>query len=288
MDSLKFKKLASEIKEVYNCCIFDNYNYDYFEVTNSKISNLYSLTKNIVSLCIGILIDQGKLNIKDDISKFFIDEYENAVSYSGTTVEDVLMQVTGIERGFLDIDAEDPKTFPSDDYLKIIFDRGLCYKDKKHFVYSDSNYYLLGRLVGKISGVSLDKFIEENIFKPLEIKNYDFQYCPMGYQMGATGVFLNSIDVCKIASIFMYEGKYKDKVIVSKKYIDEAKKVKVIVDENTGYGYSIWINRNSNLRHGSGMWGQMFVIRDDKIYCFLSLDKEGKTAPLITELLKGE
>lgn len=45
MDSLKFKKLASEIKEVYNCCIFDNYNYDYFEVTNSKISNLYSLTK---------------------------------------------------------------------------------------------------------------------------------------------------------------------------------------------------------------------------------------------------
>ena len=121
MDSLKFKKLASEIKEVYNCCIFDNYNYDYFEVTNSKISNLYSLTKNIVSLCIGILIDQGKLNIKDDISKFFIDEYENAVSYSGTTVEDVLMQVTGIERGFLDIDAEDPKTFPSDDYLKIIF-----------------------------------------------------------------------------------------------------------------------------------------------------------------------
>lgn len=130
MDSLKFKKLASEIKEVYNCCIFDNYNYDYFEVTNSKISNLYSLTKNIVSLCIGILIDQGKLNIKDDISKFFIDEYENAVSYSGTTVEDVLMQVTGIERGFLDIDAEDPKTFPSDDYLKIIFDRGLYYKDK--------------------------------------------------------------------------------------------------------------------------------------------------------------
>lgn len=94
MDSLKFKKLASEIKEVYNCCIFDNYNYDYFEVTNSKISNLYSLTKNIVSLCIGILIDQGKLNIKDDISKFFIDEYENAASYSGTTVEDVLMQVT--------------------------------------------------------------------------------------------------------------------------------------------------------------------------------------------------
>lgn len=38
----------------------------------------------------------------------------------------------------------------------------------------------------------------------------------MGYQMGATGVFLNSIDVCKIASIFMYDGKYKDKVIVSK------------------------------------------------------------------------
>lgn len=88
------------------------------------------------------MIDQGKLNIKDDISKFFIDEYENAVSYSGTTVEDVLMQVTGIERGFLDIDAEDPKTFPSGDYLKIIFDRGLYYKDKKHFVYSDSNYYL--------------------------------------------------------------------------------------------------------------------------------------------------
>ena len=288
MDSLTFKKLANQIKEVYNCCVFDNYKYDYFEVTNSRISNLYSLSKNIVSLCIGILVDQGKLKLTDDISDYFIDEYQNACTYKGTTVENVLMQVTGIKNGFLDIDAEDPNTFPSNDYLKIIFDKGLYYKDKEHFVYSDSNYYLLGRLIGKISGVSLDKFIVENIFKPLEIKNYDFQYCPMGYQMGATGVFLNSIDVCKIASIFMYDGMFKDKRIVSENYIKEAKKEKVTIDKNTGYGYSIWINRNSNLRHGSGMWGQLFVIRDNKIYCFLSLDKEGKTAPLINELLKGD
>lgn len=294
MGSLKFEGLKKLIEQennasnVYNICDFYNGEYEKVVVSTPEKTNIFSLTKNVIALCIGILIDQGKLSLSSDISEIFIDEYQEAISYQGVRVIDVLHQVTGIKNGFLDIDVDDPASFFYDDYLKIVFEKGIYYHDKTHFVYSDSNYYLLGRVVQKVAKQKLDDFIVSHIFKPLNITDYDFQYDPLHNQMGATGIFVDARDVAKIATIFLNGGEFKGHRIVSKHFIDLAMNDLVNVDDRTEYGYSIWVDKESGLRHGSGMLGQIFVLYDQEIISFVSKDINDKMNPLKVYLLKKD
>lgn len=289
MESVKFKSLINSITSemnVYNVCDFYNNHYNIVNFINKK-SNIYSLSKNITSLCIGILFDKKLLSLQDDIYDIFKDEYPTSISYKGVTIEDVLKQVTGIKEGFLDIDVEDKNTFEEDDYLKIIFKKGLFYHDKNHFVYSDSNYYLLGRIVKKISGLFLQDFIVKYIFTPLEIIDYEFVLDPIHNQMGSTGIFLHSYDVNKIGQVFI-DGTFFNQRIVSSEYINLSKSKLVRVDEKTKYGFSLWLNNESKIYYGCGMLGQMFVLLDKEVISFISEDKNNKIELLKDILLRKD
>lgn len=289
MESVKFKLLINSITSemnVYNVSDFYNNHYNIVNFINKK-SNIYSLSKNITSLCIGILFDKKLLSLQDDIYDIFKDEYPTSISYKGVTIEDVLKQVTGIKEGFLDIDVEDKNSFDEDDYLKIIFKKGLFYHDKNHFVYSDSNYYLLGRIVKKVSGLFLQDFIVKYIFTPLEIIDYEFVLDPINNQMGATGIFLHSYDVNKIGQIFI-DGTFFNQRIVSSEYINLSKSKLVKVDEKTKYGFSLWLNDESKIYYGCGMLGQMFVLLDKEVISLISEDKNNKIELLKDILLRKD
>lgn len=292
MGEIKFKKFLNHIEEemhVDSICRYYQGIYDFRVIQNAKKTNIYSLSKNVTTLCIGILYDKGLLSLDDDVADIFLMEYPSSISYRGVTIEKVMMQVTGIEKGFLDIDCDDFSSYPSDDYLEVVFKFGRKYQDFSHFVYSDSNYYLLGRIAEKKGNMPLDKMIEEYILRPLDIENYDFQYCTKGHQMGATGIFLDAKDVCKIASIFLNEGMYNGKRIVSKEYIDMCMTPRVDADEKTAYGYSIWIDKKSGIRYGMGMLGQMFaLISKEEIISFVSYDLTSRTNILKELLLEKE
>ena len=289
MESTKFKLLINSITKemnVYNVCDFYNNHYNIVNFINKK-SNIYSLSKNVTSLCIGILFDKKLLSLQDDIYNIFKDEYPTSISYKGVTIEDVLKQVTGIKEGFLDIDVEDKNSFDEDDYLKIIFKKGLFYHDKNHFVYSDSNYYLLGRIVKKVSGLFLQDFIVKYIFTPLEIIDYEFVLDPIHNQMGATGIFLHSYDVNKIGQIFI-DGTFFNQRIVSSEYINLSKSKLVKVDEKIKYGFSLWFNDESKIYYGCGMLGQMFVLLDEEVISLISEDKNNKIELLKDILLRKD
>lgn len=289
MESIKFKLLINAITSdmnVCNVCYSNNNHYNIVNFINEK-SNIYSLTKNITSLCIGILFDKNLLTLQDDIYDIFKDEYPLSISYKGVTIEDVLKQVTGIQTGFLDIDVEDKNTFSEDDYLNIIFKKGLFFHDKNHFVYSDSNYYLLGRVVKKISGLFLQDFIVKYIFNPLAITDYDFILDSLNNQMGATGIILHSYDVNKIGQIFI-DGTFLNQRIVSSEYINLCKTRLVNVDEKTKYGFSLWFNEENDIYYGCGMLGQMFVLLNKEVISFVSQDKDNKIEILKDILLRKD
>jgi len=179
------------------------------------------------------------------------------------------------------------KNVTSYDYLKIIFKKGLFYHDKNHFVYSDSNYYLLGRIVKKISGLFLQDFIVKYIFTPLEIVDYEFVLDPINNQMGATGIFLHSYDVNKIGQIFI-DGTFFNQRIVSSEYINLSKSRLVRVDEKTKYGFSLWYKDESKIYYGCGMLGQMFILLDKEVISLISEDKNNKIELLKDILLRKD
>lgn len=284
----ELKKIITKEMNVLNICNYYNNEYEKVVISDSNISNIYSISKNITSLCIGILIDRKLLSLDKDVSSLFINKYPEAMSYKGVTIRDVLHQVSGIEHGFLDVDVEDVNKFEFNDYLKIIFKKGIYYNDKEHFVYSDSNYYLLGRVVEEIIGIPLKNFIINNVFKPLEIEKYDFYIDPLGKALGATGVLLDSVSIAKIGSLFLNNGKYKSNQIVSKEYIDLSKKDFINVNNEYNYGYSLWIDKKNGRCQGNGMLGQFFFLYDNEIISIVSKDTNNLLEPVKKFLMEGK
>ena len=140
--------------------------------TPTTLFNLASVSKPFTALSIALLAQQGKLSLDDDIRKYVpeMPKYDDTITIrhlihhtSGIREYEALVRFGGLGT---DNDYDD----------KAILDmlarqKNISFKPGSKHQYSNSNYHLLGIIVGRVSGKSLRAFAEENIFKPLGMKN---------------------------------------------------------------------------------------------------------------------
>ena len=120
--------------------------------------------------------------------------------------------------------------------------------------YTDAAYYLISRVVTKISGEKLDTFLAKRLFNKTDCREYAFASCPQGYPMGATGLYIRSADVAKLGRIYLDGGKYGEEQIISKEWVDLVlEKGYELNRSGTGYakggmrGQYLYINFNKNI-----------------------------------------
>jgi len=134
--------------------------------TTSTLFNLASTSKQFTAAAVLLLAKEKKLSIKDDIRKYLPDfpDYgytitiENLIHHtSGIKSSDVLCLMAGT------LFSEDNR---EGDYNFIARQKSLNFRPGDEYMYSNSGYILLAKIVEKVSGMSFSKFVEENIFKP--------------------------------------------------------------------------------------------------------------------------
>jgi CubicO group peptidase (beta-lactamase class C family) len=135
--------------------------------TTSTLFNLGSVSKQFTASAILLLAKEKKLSLKDDIRKYLPDfpDYgctitiENLIHHtSGIRSTDVLSLMAGTLFS---------KENHIDDYDLIIKQSALNYKPGDEYLYSNSGYILLVKIIEKTSGMKFSKFIEEKIFRPI-------------------------------------------------------------------------------------------------------------------------
>jgi CubicO group peptidase (beta-lactamase class C family) len=140
--------------------------------TPSTLFNLASASKPFTALSIALLAQQGKLSLDDDIRKYVpeIPKYDETV-----TIRHLLNHTSGIReyQALIFFSGQSPDNALSDKIILNLLARqkNISFKPGTKHQYSNSNYHLLGIIVGRVSGKSLRAFAEENIFKPLGMKN---------------------------------------------------------------------------------------------------------------------
>ena len=185
--------------------------------------NCYSVTKAYCVTAIGMLYDEGKIQVTDTIGDIFADEIAaygiEAEKWADITIHDVMKHQAGFKvGGLLDIDAQDATKWASQDYLELVLKAEL--DGKKTNRYTDAAYYLISRVVSKISGENLDIFLAKRLFNKTNCREFAFATCPQGYPIGATGLYIRSEDVVKLGRIYLDGGKYGDTQIISKEWVD--------------------------------------------------------------------
>ncbi|MBU5311313.1 serine hydrolase [Tissierella carlieri] len=128
-----------------------------------------SVTKQFTAMAIMQLDEKQMLNIEDKISKYLPD-FPNG---DGITIHNLLTHTSGLVNytelpEFYALESEDPKV---EDVLNLIKDKPLEFESGTQFKYCNTGYALLSEIIEKVSGVTFEEYLHENIFKPLNMKD---------------------------------------------------------------------------------------------------------------------
>lgn len=126
-----------------------------------------SLAKSFTAMAVMMLEERGKLSYSDKLSSFFP---EFPIYADSITIHHLLCHQSGIpdyanDLAMLNEDLSPEHIFNELKYSKLIFDPGSVSS------YSNSGYFLLGRIIEKVTGLSYGEYISKNIFKPLRMSN---------------------------------------------------------------------------------------------------------------------
>src|SRR5215204_2329501 len=143
--------------------------------TTTTLFNVASVSKAFTAASVVLLSQQGKLSLDDDIRKYMpeIPQYADTI-----TIRHLLHHTSGIREyqalvrfAGLATDSDYDEKF----ILKTLArQKNISFKPGAKYSYSNSGYVLLGIIAARVSGKSLRVFADENIFKPLGMKNTRF------------------------------------------------------------------------------------------------------------------
>ena len=213
--------------------------------------NLYSVAKSYTMTAIGLLYDRHMLELDEKVCDILADELpETGMDdrWYTVTVEMALTHRLGLPAGFLDIDVEHASAFGFD-YLHYMLTYPLAYTPGTDSRYSDGAYYLLSRIATKRAKIPMENFLWRELFYPLGFREMAWSRCPMGYAMGATGLYITSEDMVKLAAVYLDGGTYKGTRLLSEEWVNLA------VRHNYAFD---WNNEHTMFFKG-GMCGQVLL-----------------------------
>lgn len=211
----------------------------------------FSACKSIVSLAIGILMDDGVLLPETKLTELF-PEAGNAISrrlMKDITVDDLLAMRTGSQ--FNEI-----ACMTQDDWLSGFFSPGLT---AGKFQYNSLNTYILSRIVCHLSGQSLSSFLTERLFEPMGIRDFYWEVCPEGFEKGGWGLYLRAEDLGKLGQLILDGGLWEGRRLISREYLEKATQIHAKVPPHYGdydYGWQFWVGRKDDVVLMNGMLGQ--------------------------------
>lgn len=146
-------------------------------ITPSKIFDIGSVSKQFTAACVALLALEGKISLEDDIRKYIpeMSDYGKPVRIhhlvhhtSGLRDYNALLSLAGFRP-----DADYPTVEEAINILSR--QKRLNFLPGEEYSYSNSGYFLMGVVVERVAGKTLNEFAQERIFRPLGMKNTFFQ-----------------------------------------------------------------------------------------------------------------
>lgn len=244
-------------------------------IDSSTVFSIGSISKTFTAISIMQLAERGKLNIDDSVDKYL--PWVKIIPPDSTkkvTIKHLLTHTSGLKRSIHDrlvwsINAKSPKEFTK----KI----GEIKTDRipgETWDYSNLGYVILGSIIETVSGENYEDYVEKNIFTPLEMKNTfasekklsAADYAP-GYEiffgmpkkfkleyrndLVCIGwIYTNVDDMTNYMMMFLNDGTYKGRKILSSDSIKEMKKPYINVNTTDTFGLSLFKSGDLYLHGG--------------------------------------
>jgi len=242
-----------------------------------ELHSMQSVTKTVASVVIGVASARGEFpSLATPILKFFdgtkvanVDERKRRV-----TIRNLLTMTGGFDWNE-NLPYNDPRNSASlmeasADWVRFTIDLPMAREPGSQFNYSSGESELLAHVFRVATGSDIEEYAAGNLFAPLGITDYYWKRTPTGLADTEGGLYLRSHDLAKIAYLFLKNGVWQGRQVVTPDWITSSVTPAVDVGRaGVKYGYKWWLypygEGNSKLAWaGSGFGGQMPIIVPDQ------------------------
>lgn len=256
--SNEYPNIHSVLIAHHNQLIYENYWPGQDESWGDKLGNIKhskddlhdirSISKSIVSACVGIAIDQGKIKSVDQPVFDFFPEFKKQDTglKSALTIKHLLTMTSGL-RWNEDIPYDNPENseiqmIRAPDAVGYVLSRPMDFPAGKNWKYNGGTTQLLAAIVQKTSGKRIDSFANEYLFKPLGIPAFEWAKYP-GTELpaAASGLRLRSTDLLNFGLLYMNGGNWKGTQILPAQWVIDSHTIQIATDRGGGYGYQFWM-----------------------------------------------
>ena len=224
----------------------------YFGYGDRRLLNdTRSATKTLTALVVGIAIEAGYLRREDRVFDILADlapfAHDSDLKRS-ITVSDLLTMSSALSCN--DDDATSPgneeNMYPLKDWSRWAVDIPVKEGYQRNadgrgpFAYCTAGSFLLGQVLERTTGRSVDAYFREVLFDPLGIQTWDWSRSPTGEFMTGGGLRLQARDLAKIGLAVLNEGEWQGRHVFPASWLQEGTTAQVRANEEQTYGYQMW------------------------------------------------
>jgi CubicO group peptidase (beta-lactamase class C family) len=217
------------------------------QFNSSKLHDLRSVTKSVVSALFGIALTKDpKRNIDDPVLSYF-PEYEDLETPDRQAIRlrDLLSMMAGWEwnedLSYLDPLNSEIQMDAAPDRYRFVLERPIVAKPGQQFKYNGGCTSLLAALIERWTKLPLDKYAEQVLFRPLGISEYEWLKDSDGRPIAASGLRLRPRDLAKFASLYLHKGRWRDAQVIPETWVDASLAPHITVEDQLQYGYQWWL-----------------------------------------------
>ena len=270
MDLEKYKTVAFLVirdREI----VFEKY-WDSYSAASMSVG--FSVTKSIMSLLVGIAIDEGYIKSVEQGVGDFIPEYK-ADDLKYIKIRHLLQMGSGLnwKDSYRNPFGNTAKSYYGNDLKSMVFSLKPEQKPDLNFAYKNGNTQLLAFVLEKAVGMSVSAYASLKLWKPLGAKRDAYWSLDevKGIEKAFCGFNTTARDFARFGQLVLNKGKWDGRQLLSEKYLNEAlSPASHLIDKNgdpvSYYGYQWWLSRHEGMEVYSmrGYKGQYVIIIPEK------------------------
>ena len=176
------------------------------KLTPDHIFHFASVSKPFVATAIVQLVEKGKLKLDDPVVKHLPYFRLADERYSDITIRQMLNHTAGMP-DVEDYEWDSPQfdKGAAERYVRSLSSEKLLWAPGSHWQYSNMAYDVLGDLIAKVSGLSFEDYMRNNILEPIGMVNSSFVYPEIDKKLRTTG---HTGDPARISAVYPYNRRH--------------------------------------------------------------------------------
>lgn len=270
----------------------------YWGEHNAKtVSNSFSAAKTVVSILVGIAVEEGAIHSIDDPVSKYLPEFSGK-GKEKITIRHLLMMASGldwVESGSNPL-SENAESYYGTDLRGLVNRQQAIDEPGKLFNYQSGNSQILGFIIEKATGKDLTRYADEKLWRPMGAESD--AYWSLDEQNGDEKAFCclysTSRDFARIGKLLAHGGKWNDQQIIPEAYFREMiSNPEMETDEgvpNTRYGLHVWtyFGGSEPVYYCRGIHGQYIIALPERDLVIVRTGKKRAPNFEIPESRKGD